>query len=132
MAEFLIYNKTHWMDALTNKQKDELRVRDKYFDTKYNARYQKGDIIEVRPDGYWTGQNARGFDTSAFKVVSVPGLEVDTTKMQSVLGNVTINSKTSTNVLIKRRRFAIPAAAKVGANIVNIKVDKLAVTDKVT
>ena len=74
MAEFLVYNKENWMDALTQKQIDEHLVDDDDFMTKYNARDQKGDIIEVREDGYWTDGKRKGFGSPAFSLVTIPGM----------------------------------------------------------
>ena len=86
MAEFLIYDKDHWMDKLNAADIEQMRARfPKTWDYKYLARYHRGDIIEVRPDGFWTGPNARGFDQEAFKVVSIPGLAPDPDYMASKL-----------------------------------------------
>lgn len=40
---------------------------------KYSGRYARGDIVEVRPDGFWTGPNKRGFDKSVFALIHIPG-----------------------------------------------------------
>lgn len=80
MAEFLIYNKDHWMDALTQEQVEEYVEKYPNFQAKYDARYQRGDVIEVRPDGYWTESKAPGYDKSAFLLVTVPGLKFDDAK----------------------------------------------------
>lgn len=50
-AEFLIYNKDHWMDSLTQKQIDDHIVKDPQFQRKYDARFRKGDVVEIRKDG---------------------------------------------------------------------------------
>ncbi len=76
MAEFLIYNKTHWMD-LPSKDFPELmgfeNVRQKIMansalsleqstkalilhQRKYDARHMAGDIVEVRRDGAPSGR----------------------------------------------------------------------------
>lgn len=74
-AEFLIYNKDHWMDALTQEQLAEyVKKYPKTFMDKYNGRMTGGDVVEVRPDGYWTGTKAPGYDKSVFLMVSKPGL----------------------------------------------------------
>lgn len=73
MAEFLVFDKDNWMDRLTSERWTEMSQRT-HWSEKYAARYQKGDIVEVRPDGFWTGPKARGFNQAAFKVVSIPGL----------------------------------------------------------
>lgn len=65
MAEYLIYNTQHWMD----KQAITIDVNNTVLLNKYNARNIKGDIIEVRPDGYWTGTKAKGFNKDVFCVI---------------------------------------------------------------
>ena len=75
MAEFLVYNQDHWMDSLTQNQIDEhIAKNPKFVKKKYNPRDQKGDIIEIRPDGYWTDGKRKGFGSHAFALVTVPGL----------------------------------------------------------
>jgi len=74
MAELLIYDKDHWMDSLTEEQIAKLVSENKEFQSKYDERYQRGDVIEVRPDGYWTGEKAKGFNRNAFRVISVPNI----------------------------------------------------------
>lgn len=93
MAEFLIYDKEHWMDKMTAERYAEL-IKRPHFAEKYLSRYQRGDIVEVRPDGFWTGANARGFNEDAFRVVSVPGLPPDKKYMESTGAE-------------RRRRFAV-------------------------
>ena len=84
MAEFLIYNKEHWMDALTPKQIKHHCLRHPKFRQKYNARYQRGDIVEVRPDGFYTGANAKGFRRDTFRVVAVLGLSIDAARQYHI------------------------------------------------
>jgi len=74
MAEFLVFNKAHWMDSLTVTEIEEYSKTDPGFQVKYDARYQKGDIVEERPDGYWTGKEAKGYNKESFAVVTRPGL----------------------------------------------------------
>lgn len=117
MAEFLIYNKRHWMDDLTPTQIEGFRLKynnqNKEWLDKYNARYQHGDIIEVRPDGFWTGPTARGFNKEAFQVVSVPGLAMDKKYeepvVQMVLTNPIIYDLNGDLIIVqkivKRRKF---------------------------
>ncbi len=72
-VEFLVYNKDHWMDALTVQDRKDRNIPDAIF----NYRYQRGDIVEVRPKGFWVGASARGYNTKAFRVVSVPGITME-------------------------------------------------------
>lgn len=51
---------------------DEARAR---FQTKYDARSVKGDIVEIQEDGFWT-VIGRDWDTAHFDLVVVPGLSV--------------------------------------------------------
>lgn len=71
MADLLIFDKDHYMDSwtsveLTNRIKDDPTIEEKY-----NRRYQKGDVIEVRPDGYWSGDKGRNFDKNCFCIINV-------------------------------------------------------------
>ena len=72
--ELLIYNKQHWMDKLTQKEIDERDKKYPGFRQKYERRYQKGDIVEVREDGYW---NKHGFNRKAFAVLKIPNIKTD-------------------------------------------------------
>ena len=76
MAEFLIYNKEHWMDSLTQKEIDEQVAKNEHFMDKYNARYQKGDIVEVQPNGFWTDGKRKGFGFYAFALVTIPNMSL--------------------------------------------------------
>ena len=69
MAELLLYNKLHWYDELDDKARVEI---DKKYPGKFNSRYKKGDIVEVRPDGYFT---KHGFNKKAFAVVLMPDVK---------------------------------------------------------
>jgi len=70
MAEFLVYNKTHWTELpsksqpeLTGYQRSRQQIVESNMlgldktkalmvhDAQYNVRYQRGDIVEVRKDG---------------------------------------------------------------------------------
>ena len=65
--ELLIFNKPHYMDSLTLEEIAKIPA------AKYNARYQRGDVVERRLDGFW---NKRGCGKESFSVVKVPGVEV--------------------------------------------------------
>lgn len=99
MAEFLIYNKDHWMDSLTKEQLDEYVKKYPNFMDKYNARMEKGDVVEVRPDGYWTGPKAPGYDKSIFLMVTKPGLLFVDAKHYGT------SLKDSSGKLIKKRKY---------------------------
>lgn len=101
MAEFLIYDKNHWMDKLNQKEYDKL-MRHPYGEQKFLARYQRGDVVEVRPDGFWIGPKARGFNREAFRVISVLGLKPDKIYMEALMEG---------EIILKRRRFSILTGA---------------------
>ena len=70
--ELLIFSKEHWMNKLT--EDDIKKYEEKYpnFREKYERRYRKGDIIEVREDGYF---DKHGFNKKAFVVLKVPNVK---------------------------------------------------------
>lgn len=82
MAEFLIYNKDHWMDSLSVEQVAERIAEKSTFEVKYRSRYQRGDIVEVRPDGFFTKTLKGDLSKWPFRVISIPGLPVDSTYTQ--------------------------------------------------
>lgn len=110
MAEYLVYNKVHWMDKLALAEVEIQISLDPDFAMKYLRRYQKGDVIEVRPDGYWTGAELREFDKDTFLVISKPG-EID---YKYLLSHKEISKESGESVILKRRRYNI--------NIDNISV----------
>ena len=114
-TEFLIYDKDNYMDKLTPERWNELS-QDSSWAEKYLARYQRGDVIEVRPGRFWTGPKAKGFNTEAFRVVFVFGLKPDKKYMES-----------ATN---KRRRFSISTGALQKITAVS-NANDLTITDKV-
>jgi len=98
MAEFLILDIPHvWDDVdigiLAGIHGPEI-------EQKYNARIQKGDIIEVRPDGYWTGPNALPFKTEKLCVVSVPFVSYEKA-IQYMDGEYTYD------IMTKKRRYSV-------------------------
>jgi len=114
MAEFLIYNTDSWMDALTEREVAERTADKPTFEKKYLARYQRGDIIEVRPDGYWTGPKAKGFDKSVFRVIAVPGVKADRAYMEGTED--------------KNRRFSI--TVNDGDTTTRPTIDEIGLVDK--
>lgn len=97
------------MDAWDNTKVASLSASDK---AKYDRRYQMGDVVEVREDGYW---DKRGFDKSAFCVVKVPGLALDEDKMTALYDDDI--EKNPLAKMIRRRKWQakeakIPQAAK--------------------
>lgn len=113
-AEFLIYDKDHWMDALTPTQLKEYVAKYENFQAKYDARYQRGDIVEVREDGFYTSTLKGDLSKWAFRVVVVPGLKAD---IQYVSATLT-----------KRRRFTISSGA--GKKQETVTLQNLILIDK--
>jgi hypothetical protein len=102
-AEFLIYDKTNWMHDLTPTQQADYRKRYENWDERVDGQYIKGDVVEVRPDGFWT-TNGRGFDRRAYRVLKVPGLAVKTAQNYRVITATKksrYNISTGTNDKIK-------------------------------
>jgi len=108
MAEFLIYNKTHWMDAMSQAEVDAKITVNPKWQTKYEARLQKGDIIEVREDGYWSVKR-KGFAAPTFALVCVPGVSVEDAKHYMEPQETIVNAGTKNEVrsLLKRRRYQV-------------------------
>jgi len=116
MAILLIKADAHWMDALTEEEVQKYASKDLSFMDSYNARYQKGDVVEVREDGCPFGNSEC---LPKFLVVKVDGkksdwlhlmtpetedqLKFDDQKMESY-----VESKT-----ILRRKYEFPIEALV-------------------
>ncbi len=100
MAEFLIYNKTHWYDLpskstpslsgyernhfvidinskLSTAQKIEAKD---HLTLKYAARYQAGDIVEARRDGGPRGK----LEEEAFIFLQVPSVNLKNAKQYCI------------------------------------------------
>lgn len=92
--ELLVYNKAHWMDALTPQEILDRAKADEHFQAKYDSRYQKGDIVDVKPDGHWTEKH--GYNKKCFVVVKIDKKTVDERFTES---------QDSGDVLVKQRRY---------------------------
>ena len=103
MAEFLVYNMENHMDRMTPERFRELSYRDKNFLAKYNARYQRGDIVEVRPDGFWTDGRRKGFGSKHFALIIVPGLSIRDAEKYTEAVELD-------GLITKRRRYAVKMA----------------------
>jgi hypothetical protein len=97
MAEYLVFWKAHYMDSWDQAKVDSLTP---VMRAKYDRRYQKGDIVEVREDGYW---DKRGFDKEAFIVVKVPGVAVDAEKAKPLV----LNELSSKPTTLKRSQWNV-------------------------
>ncbi len=92
MAEFLIYCKEHWMDSLTQKEIDAQVAKNSHFMDKYDARYQRGDIVEVQPDGFWGKAPKHGWNKKIFALIKAPSVDFKDAKyyMEARYKEVTI------------------------------------------
>lgn len=108
--ELLIYNKIHYLDTLTEKEVTALIANGGTTKDKYDARHKKGDIVEVRPDGYWTGLHARGFDKEAFSVLSVPGVNHAENKhlMNPYIEREENADRHIVERIVRRRKYQVP------------------------
>ena len=73
------------MDALDQPKLDEYCLKYPKFLEKYNARYQRGDIVEIHEDGFWGIGPYPRKDT--FRVVRVPGMSKEDAKQYHVPHN---------------------------------------------
>lgn len=116
MAELLIYNTTHWMDKLDSKQFEAMQKKYPDWDARYAGRHQKGEVIEIRPDGFWSKKGIYP-RTDVFRVVLLPGVKPEDVKHLLDPGKY------------ERRRRIVESGAAKGVCTVNRLVD-LAVTTK--
>ncbi len=117
MAEFLIYNKTHWYDlpskstpTLTGYERNhfvidtnsnlstaqKIEAKDE-LTLKYAARYQKGDIVEAR----WDGRPRGKLEEEAFIFLQVPSI-----KLKDAIG-YTVELENASAVMVYRRKYFI-------------------------
>jgi len=103
-AEFLIYNTDHWTKKLSAEDKAKWTRHEQL---KFAAVHEKGDIVEVRPDGYWT---TRKYRTDVFRVVKKPGLDYKKyLHLMKAVENDTPDSITGKTYLQLRRKGKIDA-----------------------
>lgn len=119
----------HWLDdpgeydrqvVIQNSHRDVSKRQERMNDLSrmYDARPQVGDVVEVRPDGYWEN---RGFDKSVYAVVKVPGLDPATVKTGPVMSH-TDDPDNDPPVLLKKFRSRI--------NLPNLKVGEVRVVEE--
>jgi hypothetical protein len=70
MIDVLVLIRKPWWEDLTEAEVLSRDEKTKNFAKRHARRMKQGDIIEVRPGGYY---KKHGFDEKAFAVVSVPG-----------------------------------------------------------
>ena len=96
MAELLIYNVDHWsvgVKAIVSSNWDAKVI------AKMTKVYEKGDIVEVRPDGYWS--KLHGWRKDVFALLKIPEKSVESIKHYM---------DTQTDIkgeMVKKRRYNI-------------------------
>ena len=92
--ECLIRKYDTWMDLSENVDRIRELIKGdfKYI---YDMRERKGDIIEVRPDGYWSKD--KGYDGSVFELVCCLGEDLKG-KDESLVEN---------EITLKKRRYSL-------------------------
>jgi hypothetical protein len=97
MAEFLVRARNHWLDAVPQ---DQIATFSQGQLDAYNARFAKGDIILVRPDGWTWGKEEC---LPNFIVIKVPNIVIEDVRH--------LESQWRENgTLKKKRRFHVPDA----------------------
>lgn len=123
MAEFLVFIRNagvaepsgHWMDASGQIEKlnaridsdsklsadQKIRSKEK-LSRKFSAREQVGDIVEVRPDGFFgePGEKKHGWNHHCFALVRCPGMSLAAAKKYE---QGMLDSSDPPKVLKKRR-----------------------------
>lgn len=126
-VDLLLYKGPHWMNALAPEQIAQRVAENPKFQAKYDRRYRKGDIVEVRPGGSWTGRSEK----TPFYTVTITGLSVEAAKkyMKPLYDTTDPNNP----VLIKRRKWRVlvanvPSAIKQELQqkgVVTVSLDKV-------
>ncbi len=96
MAEILVYNRDHWsvgVSAIIKSNWDATVIK------KMTHAYEKGDPVEIRPDGYWSKEH--GWRKDCFALLKLPGVPVD-----SVRHYADVQADIEGN-LIKKRRYSL-------------------------
>ena len=101
MAEFLIYKGPHWMDALSPQEVAERVAVHKHFQQKYDARYQRGDIVEARPDNGPRGK----LEEASFIFLQVSSISLKDAKQYCVPDEDLSDSDNP--ILTRRRKYYI-------------------------
>ena len=126
MAEFLIFDKDHWMDEpspdrpdLTGYEDVQRRINDEQISSeaktkkllrleqKYDARHQRGDIVEAREDGRPRGKKEP--ESFAFIRVTMPFAEAKE-YMRPLEDVQNEGTKSEIRTLLKRRKYRLDMA----------------------
>lgn len=80
------------------------------YEQKYQARYRIGDVIEVRPDGYWSDPvTGKGYRQDRFRLIRCPGVAVMTSMTQPL--------DDEENNTVRKKRYRINTAGLVGDTV---------------
>ncbi len=134
MAEFLVYNKDHWIDVMIADNNPALNSLDL---AKFSTRYKKGDIVQVYEDGTCTEEPA---PTSPFVIIKCPKQTIDNKyqeakivqKTQKELDDEWIEKADMINTVVDEIMAASPTAsrAEVLAEIKAEFIDTYKTTDR--
>lgn len=123
--ECLVRKIDTWMDHATLERIEELRENKKW-EARYLARERKGDVIEERPDGYWSGPKGKGFRPDVFELVCCPGVGVAGLDRPLYKNEVIAGVR----VIEKRRRYSINTKDMISNVLSESELDE-AVSEKV-
>ncbi len=96
------------MDALSVAEVAQREQDKPGFQAKYDARYQRGDIVEVRPDGFWTDGKRKGFGAPDFALIVIPGVSV--VDAQGLMKPLEDNTDQGKPLLLKKRQYKVDMA----------------------
>ncbi len=132
MAEFLIYNKTHWMElpsknnpSMTGYERNHFVIdNNSSFSTaqkikakdlltlKYNARHQPGDIVEARRDNGPRGK----LEEDSYIFLQIPSIKLkDAIKYSEPLIN-------ASDIMIHRRKYFMDMAGLIPDSHKNVSL----------
>lgn len=77
MAEIFVFANPHQLEAVPTEEKNKWDTKQQ---RKYIARYRKGDIFEIYPDGYTAKFGDGPIRNEAFAVIRLPGMSVEELK----------------------------------------------------
>lgn len=124
-VEFLVYDKLNWMDKLSSSELSDRVAKEPKFLKKFDARYRPGDIIEVRPIGFYTGEKARGFNRATFRVVICEAMDYEEVKWADGSWEIPEDAKSGMEL---NRQFSLRNFSN--KRVVKVKKSKLKIKDK--
>jgi len=99
MAELLIKDRQHWTETASEEEKKKWTPHEK---DKFAGVYRVGDIVEIRPDGYWTTPGkSPGFNKKAFGLLVIPGVPIK--EVEFLLTKGKIKNKRGKEYHLKRK-----------------------------